>query len=600
MPNLLMRRATILLAAALIGCRQYNVKIAPFNPRMEQHQERVASKDTTMQPLRPLPTTLTSPFPDEPGSATTQAQASPDGKLPPATGPAIGVNEPVARLPLRELVQRAVTNSLDVKVAGYNPAIDETRVTEAEARFDPVFFTNVQYSIDRILGPTPENPTIVPIPGADLSVTTFRTYTGQFGLRQDMESGGKVELRYEPHYTRRSPGFNTAGAINPFWTSELALQITQPLLRDFGQDVNRARIVINRNNQRITLLDFRDSLEQNIGPGDPNRPGLERLYWQLQQAEKEVAILDELLERTNQTVRILKKRMDVGQDVGRVQMSQANSSLEQRRTVLIGARARVRDLSDQIKRLINDPDFPVSGNTLILASDQPIQDQIRFDLEDQINTAMENRLELGQQQMRAQNAAIAARVAKNNLLPQLNFVGQVSSEGLGANLTEAVRDQGWDHLDYTFGLQFEVPLGNRAARAIWRRAQLQRLQAIDQYRALVDEVSLNVKLAVRDVETKWETIVGARHARFSAKDALDAVQEREDNNQEPLTPEFVNRKLDLQSQLAETQRAEATAISDYQVSIATLERAKGTLLRYNNIVMAESAMGAEPRNAVSP
>ena len=43
---------------------------------------------------------------------------------------------------------------LDVKVAGYQPAIDETRVTEAEARFDPTFFTNVQYSKDNTLGPT--------------------------------------------------------------------------------------------------------------------------------------------------------------------------------------------------------------------------------------------------------------------------------------------------------------------------------------------------------------------------------------------------------------------------------------------------------------
>src|SRR6185503_2680464 len=104
----------------------------------------------------------------------------------------------------------------------------------------------------------------------------------------------------------------------------------------------------------------------------------------------------------------------------------------------------------------------------------------------------------------------------------------------------------------------------------------------------------------REVATTWETIVGARHARFSAKDALDAVEEREANNQEPLTPEFVNRKLDLQAQLAETQRAEATAVADYQIAIASLEKAKGTLLRYNNIMMEETPIGVEMRNTTPP
>src|SRR5207248_1541460 len=107
--------------------------------------------------------------------------------------------------------------------AAYLPAIDETRVTEAEARFDPTFFTNFQYSVDRVLAPTPENIAVT----SGLGETVFRTYSAQTGVRQDLESGGKVELRYEPRYTRRT-AFNTPGAINPFWTSDLTFQITQP------------------------------------------------------------------------------------------------------------------------------------------------------------------------------------------------------------------------------------------------------------------------------------------------------------------------------------------------------------------------------------
>lgn len=76
--------------------------------------------------------------------------------------------------------------------------------------------------------------------------------------------------------------------------NELKLQLTQPLLRDFGTDVNNARIVINKNNQHISLLDFREKLEDTLTK-------LEQNYWQLVQAQAEVDIQQELLENTVKT-----------------------------------------------------------------------------------------------------------------------------------------------------------------------------------------------------------------------------------------------------------------------------------------------------------
>jgi outer membrane protein TolC len=572
------------LAVGLAACRNYDVKYAPFNPRQLQEDERQAAGPGVARPDRPLPTTLEVEYPLR-GERVEE-------KVPPATGPAIGTTgERVVRMSLREMVQRGVANSLDVKVASYTPAIEQTRVTEAEARFDPTFFTNIQYSQENVLGPSATNI------GADTDITTFRTYSAQIGLRQDLESGGRVEVRYEPAHTERAPNDTSAfgGGIspNPFWTSELTLQVTQPLLRDFGADVNRARIEINRNNQRIGLADYREQLEKNVSD-------TERTYWQLVQAMRDVQIADELLRRTLSTGDLLWKRR--GQDVGRQQLSQANSSIETRRTILIRARARVRDLSDQLKRLINDPEFPVASNILILPADQALGEEVQFNEVDQINTAMENRHELGQQQLRVDNAGIAADVAKNNLLPQLNMVGSLGFQGLDEDWPGAVGEQ-WEFnaIDYTIGLQLEIPIGNRAARAIWKRAQLQRLQAIDQYRALIDEVSLNVRIALRQVQTTWDEIYGSRRATLAAADALAAIEEREKAEQAGLTPEFVNRKLDLQAELAQNESREAEAMSNYMVAISDLERAKGTLLRYNNIIMEEaSAESTETASTATP
>ena len=61
---------------------------------------------------------------------------------------------------------------------------------------------------------------------------------------------------------------------------------------------------------------------------------------------KDVRSPERLLDETLRTAEVLWRRR--GQDVTRVQLSQANASVEERRVALIGFKARVRDLSDQL------------------------------------------------------------------------------------------------------------------------------------------------------------------------------------------------------------------------------------------------------------
>ncbi|HEX8524691.1 MAG TPA: TolC family protein [Tepidisphaeraceae bacterium] len=563
------RRASLLcLVAAVIaaGCHTSGKDPEPFNPRAFTVREREAAPGNQMRPVRPLPTTLESPYIEQP--ASTQSN-----KYPPATGPALDAS-PTIRMSLREIVGRAVANNHQVRVAGFQPAIDETRITEAQARFDPTFFTNFTYSDQVTLSPSQQNVNLQP--GQAFG---FRTYSADIGIRQDLPTGGRIEAKYTPSRTHESFPSPTFINPNPFWTSNLGLQLTQPLLRDFGWGINQARISIARNNQQISLLDFRNELEKVLRDIEDN-------YWQLVQAEGEAAVADQLLSETLRTADLLIKRRT--QDVTRVEISQTNAAVETRRAVLIRARARVRDFSDTLKGLMGDADLPVAGRTLILPATVPLEEQIRMNLEDQIATAMDNRFEVGQQQLRIDSANTAAKVGKNNLLPQLNAVGSVGIEGLGGTLGDAVEDQfSLDHPSWSLGVQFEFPFGNRGARAIYKRTLLQRQQAIAGYQDAVDKVSVDVKTAWREVQTTWEEIYATRKARFAAADALRAIQQREEGG-EALTYTFVDLKLTTQARYAEAQQSEVQAIANYNRALSRLEFAKGTILRYNNVVMEEA------------
>jgi outer membrane protein len=207
-----------------------------------------------------------------------------------------------------------------------------------------------------------------------------------------------------------------------------------------------------------------------------------------------------------------------------------------------------------------------------------------------VNTAMDHRAELAQQQLRVASASTVLKVAKNNLLPQLNFVGRVGLQSADSTLDETLEQQAdANHWNYRLGLQLEIPIGNRAARAIYERSRLQRQQAIEQYANVVAQVSEDVKTALRNVQTAWDETVATHQATFAATDALRAIQQQQENN-EPLTPNFVQLKLDRQAELAQAEQAESSAIATYNTAIAQLEQAKGTLLRYNNVLLAQDRM----------
>jgi outer membrane protein TolC len=470
-----------------------------------------------------------------------------------------------------------------VKVAAYQPGIEGARVIEASANFDPTFFTNLQYAQKHDLN----------------AGTIYNSFTGgstftdfnadsdqgtlQTGIQENLGSGGQVQLQYQSTYNWFNP---QTTQFNPFYESDLTLSLTQPLLRNFGYDVNHAQIVINRLNQRVSQLEFRKAVEQNVAD-------IEKAYWQLVQAVNDIKIQEQLVAQTEQTSRQLYNRMNQRIDVSPLQVAQAETQLQLRRTELIQFKAQARDLSDQIKGLMSDPEYPVTSSIVILPADEPVEDAIQFDFEDEINTAMENRLELGEQQLKVDSAVVTIGVAKNNLLPELDFVGSTGPQGVEGNLGDTVKANfEFAHVDFTVGFKLQIPLGNRAARAIYRRSLLQHMQAIEQYRAYIEAIAVDVKTSARLVDTTWNVIRTSRLSRFNAQDALTRINARETSG-EPLTPEFVQLKLQIQESLAQAQQTEAEAVANYNIALSQLEKSKGTILRYDNVVLQEDPLKIE-------
>lgn len=574
--RLLLVSGVYAMAASLAGCA-LPVDPPVFDPRALSQSERQIATQDEPEPIAPLATTQEDPTggPGDEAAGTTRPLGTPAT----TTGPTFGSDgEPILQMSLQQAIQRAVVYNRQVKVAGYQPAIDATSVTEAQAHFDPVFFTTVQFAHkdDETAGTLFFNPAT----NESSTIAFFdrqQIYTGQLGIRQNLASGGQVEFRFDSSYNDLVP---QRFVENPYYQNDFTLQLTQPLLKNFGADVNNARIVINRGNARISLLEFRKTLEDQISK-------VEETYWQLVDKIEAVKVDEELLKANDATYDLQYKRFQ--QHLNSVlEVSQAQSFLESRRAQLARDRADARNLSDQLKQLMNDPNIPVASPLLIIPLDQPVEQEMVFNIDEQINAGMENRYELGEQLEKIDQATVTYFVAKNNTLPELDFVGSVSPNATKGDYRDTLSDQTkFGNWDYSLGLQFQFPIGNREALSIFRRTALQREQAIDQYSEIVSQVSLDIRQACREVSVDFDLIDSNRQARLAAERELQQVVDRQDKGVDPLDPTFVQLRLQVEGQLAAARQQENDAISQYNIALERLERAKGTLLRYNNVVLQE-------------
>ena len=569
--------AAMLMAGFTSGCLSPEAPI--FNPRDMQRIEKIHSGENPEQPVYPLhqaPQPVVLPTAVDARRQTVQSYRTPT-TLPRST------TQPAVRLTLQQCIHLAAANSLTVRVASYQPGIDESRVREAQAKWDPIFFTQVQFQHTDVIQPSVQDPTITNPIGEPIR---FSVLSFESGIKEDTPYGTEFQIVYDYGYTDRLlPAIlQQPGQVNPFYNNELTLKITQPLLQNFGADANYARITIARNTQGVSLLDFRLALEKQMAD-------IEEAYWQLVLAERDVQIREELLQRAKATDTLVRAR--VGTDATDIDVAQSEAAVSQREEDLPTARAAVEKLSNKLKRLINDPTLPVATGPLLLPADIPTEDPIQFDPKEAINTALDYRAELAQQRLKIDSAYVTQKAARNNELPTLNFTGSFGVQGDGSTFGGAFRSQGDANLlDYTAGFELDIPLGFQEAKAIYRRTLLTRLQAISQYADTQSQVTQEVKDTLADVTATWSEIDKSRQARLKVQHELGLLEDRIQNHGLALSPPITQNRLQFQSDLAEAERREMDAITRYNIALSKLEQAKGTLLRYNNVNMAEEAPSA--------
>lgn len=465
------------------------------------------------------------------------------------------------RLSLAEALRRVLGNNYAIKVDGYAPTISTAQVVQAEAAFDLAFFANAN-----------RNNTDQPTPSALIASQTDTTVING-GIRKLLATGATVT--FTEQMTRvDNPGFQFQ-LLNPSWQHNFVTELRQPLLRNFGIDFNRAQINIRKNEQRINQEAFRARVIENLN-------GAEQAYWTLVQARRDVVIVAEVLAEAQLTLRQIEARTDF--DAYQTLLFRSRVAVKAREAEYIDVKNRVRNAEDQLLNLLNDPEIPLSADYEIIPTDNPTTIEVLRDAFYAVQTALERRPEIIQARHSVDIARLQLGIAKNQALPRLDAIYRFTLNGLSGNSANA-----WDQLstgnfiDHFVGLEFQWNFGERAERAGIRVAALQQSQAVVRYKQALDNIITDCRVALRTLDTSFRQLLPSHEGVTAASENLRSLQER----QERKSPAELDAVLNAQINLATARRSLLQALVTYNQGIVDVERAKGTLLEYNNVVLSE-------------
>ncbi len=490
--------------------------------------------------------------------------------------------EPV-NLNLNEAIRIALDNSEVVRVlAGttaassgrtiYDVATTNTTIDQQNARFDPrLTFNN---TFNRL-----ENPQAIfdPVNPGQALITGIRNdnFNSVFSLNKDNALGGTLGLEVNATPSRMSPNLSV---LNPLTRSSTNINYTQPLLQGGGSGPNLAPIVLARINTERSYFQFKDSVQEMVR-------GVVDAYWSLVAARTDVWARRRQIEQLSESVRLIKARFDRGLD-SIADLAQAQTSLANLRAVLVTAEANVIQREAALRNILGIP--PSDGRRLIPNSPPnsnrfiPDWDQIRELAADRRPDLIELKLILEADE---QNLIIA----RNNAQPRLDAVALYRWNGLDGAMPNGneIRSGSGSFTDWTMGVNFSVPLGLRQSRASLRQQEL----IIARDRANLHQglhgAGHQLASSIRGLDQLYDQYLAYREARRAARINLNVQLARYEKN---LT--ILLSVLQAISDWGNTISAEATALTQYNTLLATLERQTGTILETHGIVFYEERFGA--------
>ncbi|MFM9966635.1 MAG: TolC family protein [Planctomycetaceae bacterium] len=498
------------------------------------------------------------------------------GSTAPATMPALNLaTAPRRPLPLQQAVLMGLQKSEIVHtlsgsvriepITALDPAIADAELRKESARFDPrasasYFGSRINQPPDSFFGP-------------GLSTDTRRDEANfAAGIEKLWPWGTTTRLTYDPSLGYLFFPQGTSG-INPAYTTATVFEVRQPLLRAGGWKVNTAPIQIAaaRANQtqwevtQVTLAQLRSITDA---------------YWKLHAAMISLQAVESVLPLADEVVRIEQLRLESQRSIY-MDVARASVNLENLKRQRSQAQLNVTQREYDLRQLLG---LPSNDGTLLTPIDTPSQLKANFDVATLMQTAYSRRPDLNRRRSRREEQEWRLVAARNGKLPQLDLRALTRTSGLDTRLDDSLSQLStFEYTDWTVGLEFSVPLGNRRAKADVESAELQLMRELALLRGFEEQVAFEFAGLLAELQTTWERYESAMRQVQYTQEWLRLARIRfasppaANRGDDWLLLALYDYQVAMQSYITAYSTA-SQMLADYNTLLVRVEEAQGTLL----------------------
>jgi len=467
------------------------------------------------------------------------------------------------RISLRECIQLALDHSLGVEISRYQPWIDDESIVAAFGVFDHIFYVDTATARNHFAAAS----LLAGAPEVDDKNAMLRT-----GLRRTLPMGALFDLSYSVTRDKTNSSFAT---LNPTWQESLGLALVVPVLRGAGDAANLTPILLARNARRVSVEQFERQLSDAV-------LDVHEAYWALVSAIEQKRVRDQALEVARQLLEDNKRRFDKGA-LAKVDVTQADAGVASQIEGILVAESAVQSAMDRLKRII-DPDL-LRGEAILVPVDAPPAPEgavdVRAAVERGLRDAIGKRPEVREIHALIDSADRTIEKAENDALPRINAIASGSYTGIEDGFGPAADElRSTNTYTWSVGISIEIPLENRTASGAARRADLERRRLALRRWDLENQILVEVRESVRQIQTAEKRIEATKRAAALAREEFEGEEKRRDQG---LRTTF--HVMDARSKLTEALTNELRARTDYAVAWARHRNVTGVLLAHHEILV---------------
>ncbi|MCU1303402.1 MAG: outer rane efflux protein [Candidatus Sulfotelmatobacter sp.] len=434
-------------------------------------------------------------------------------------------------------------------------------------------------------------------------VPSLQLNTGQFSFSylQAFSTGTNISFQFNNNRQSTNSPFLF---LSPATSGMFRFTIQQELLAGFGFGPNLRYLRIARNNKKISDIAFKDQVIATVTQ-------IENIYWDLVSAYEQTQVNEQSSAFARQTLGNARKQLQL-ESIPQLDVMRAEAEVSKRDQDLTVARTSLELQETLMKNAVTkNLSDPLLEAMPVIPTDRTKTDQIQIvsPIQDLIAEALQHRPELAETDVDLVNRQISRRAARNALLPSLSLVGFYGGSGLAGPLNPLC--QGCtsnvpvdfagamgntfnnSSPDYYIGLNLNLPLRNRVAKADQFRSELEYRQAELRREQLKKQVRIEVRNAQYALEQTGARVEAARKARDLAQRTFEIT-----GKEQELGAGSSYQTLTAQRDLSLAALDLVSAVTIHEKAKVELDRATGTTLKHNGILLQDAVNGSV--SATSP